>query len=141
MFLNTKSATTTSVVRPPSLSEQILASSTLASVTSKEVGDSIQLGVRTSGCLPNRGGERFAVVLHNEPLKAPPLDTVLERNVKILCFPPSAKLQTCAANKLVLSPSHPGPTMIKDISRYRNGGVSRERPHTDVRKWKFVEWN
>jgi hypothetical protein len=23
------------------------------------------------------------------------------------------KLQTCAANKLVLSPSHPGPTMIK----------------------------
>jgi hypothetical protein len=59
------------------------------------------------------GGGRFAVVLHNEPLKAPPLDVVLERNVKILCFPPPAKLQTCAANKLVLSPSHPGPTMIK----------------------------
>jgi hypothetical protein len=53
------------------------------------------------------------VVLHNEPLKAPPLDDFLERNVKILCFPPPAKLQTCAANKLVLSPSHLGPTMIK----------------------------
>jgi hypothetical protein len=43
----------------------------------------------------------------------PPLDVVLERNVKVLCFPPLAKLQTCVANKLVLSPSHPGPTMIK----------------------------
>jgi hypothetical protein len=53
------------------------------------------------------------VVLHNKPLKAPPLDVVLERNVKILCFPPLAKLQTCIANKLVLSPSHPGPIMIK----------------------------
>ena len=53
------------------------------------------------------------MVLHNEPLKAPPLDAILERNVKILCFPPSAKLQTCTANKLVMSPSHPGPIMIK----------------------------
>jgi hypothetical protein len=53
------------------------------------------------------------VVLHNEPLKAPPLDVVLERNAEVLCFPPPAKLQTCAANKLVLSPSHPRPTMIK----------------------------
>jgi hypothetical protein len=35
-------------------------------------------------------GERFAMVLHNEPLKAPPLDAVLERNVKILYFPPPA---------------------------------------------------
>jgi hypothetical protein len=58
-------------------------------------------------------GERFAVVLHNEPLKAPLLDALLERDVKILCFPPPAKLQTCAVNKLVLSPSHPRPTMIK----------------------------
>jgi hypothetical protein len=32
------------------------------------------------------------VVFHNEPLKAPPLDTVLERNVKVLCFPPPVKL-------------------------------------------------
>jgi hypothetical protein len=53
------------------------------------------------------------VVLHNKPLKAPPLDAVLEGNVMILCFPPPAKLKTCAANKLVLSPSHPGSRMIK----------------------------
>jgi hypothetical protein len=53
------------------------------------------------------------VVLQNEPLKVPPLNVVLERNVEVLCFPPSAKLQTCAANKLVLSPSHPVSTMIK----------------------------
>jgi hypothetical protein len=53
------------------------------------------------------------VVLHNKPLKAPPLDAVLERNDKILCFPPPAKLMTCTTNKLVLNPSHLGPTMIK----------------------------
>jgi hypothetical protein len=61
------------------------------------------------------------VVLHNEPLKAPPLDAVLERNVKVLCFPPLAKLQTCAANKLVLSPSHPGPTTIKVFPETKMG--------------------
>jgi hypothetical protein len=38
------------------------------------------------------GGERLAVVLHNEPLKAPPLNIVLESNVKILCFFPLVKL-------------------------------------------------
>jgi hypothetical protein len=37
-------------------------------------------------------GEGLAMILHNEPLKAPPLDAVLERNVEILCFPPPAKL-------------------------------------------------
>jgi hypothetical protein len=57
--------------------------------------------------------EGLTVVLHNEPLKVPPFDAVLERNVEVLCFPPPVKLQTCTANKLVLSPSHPGPTMIK----------------------------
>ena len=74
-------------------------------------------------------GERFAVVLHNEPLKAPPLDAVLKRNVKILCFPPSAKLQTCAANKLVLSPNHPGPTMIKVFLETKVGRIPTKASH------------
>jgi hypothetical protein len=39
--------------------------------------------VQTSGCLPDRG-EGLAVILHNESLKAPPLDAVLERNVEVL---------------------------------------------------------
>jgi hypothetical protein len=58
-------------------------------------------------------GERFAMIFHDEPLKTPPLNTVLEGDVKILYFPPSAKLQTCAANKLMLPPGHPGLTVIK----------------------------
>ena len=53
------------------------------------------------------------MVLHNEPLEEPPLNTVLEGNVEVLCFSPATKLQACAANELVLSPSHPGLTMIK----------------------------
>jgi hypothetical protein len=56
MFLKTKSATTTSAVRPLSFNKQISASSTLALVISEKVGDSTQLGVRTSSCLPDRGG-------------------------------------------------------------------------------------
>jgi hypothetical protein len=68
MFLNTKSATTASAVRPLSFSEKISASSTLASVISEEVGDSIQLGVRTSGYLLGRGGrdlQWFSIINHS----------------------------------------------------------------------------
>jgi hypothetical protein len=53
------------------------------------------------------------VDLHNEPLETPPLDAILKGDVKVLCFPPATKLQTHAANELVLSPSHPRPTMIQ----------------------------
>jgi hypothetical protein len=61
------------------------------------------------------------VVLHNEPLETPPLNAVLEENVEVLCFPPATKLQTYAANKLVLSPSHPESTMIKVIPETEMG--------------------
>jgi hypothetical protein len=37
-------------------------------------------------------GERHAVVLHNEPLKAPPFDVILEGNVEVLCLSPAVKL-------------------------------------------------
>jgi hypothetical protein len=53
------------------------------------------------------------VVLHNEPLEEPLLDAILEGDVEVLCFPPATQLQTCAANELVLSPSHPEPIMIQ----------------------------
>jgi hypothetical protein len=58
-------------------------------------------------------GEKLVVVFHDEPLKAPSFDTVLESNIKILHFLSSVNLQICAANKLVMSPSHPGPIVIK----------------------------
>jgi hypothetical protein len=61
------------------------------------------------------------LVFHNEPLKAPSFDTVLERNIEILHFPSPAKLQTCATDKLVLSPSHPGPTVIKIFPKSKVG--------------------
>jgi hypothetical protein len=62
------------------------------------------------------------VVLHNEPLEAPPLNAVLEGNVEVLCFPPATKLQARATNELVLSPSHPGPIMIKVFLETKMGG-------------------
>jgi hypothetical protein len=66
-------------------------------------------------------GERLVVVFHDEPLKAPSSNTVLERNIEILHFPSLAKLQTYAANKLVLSPSHPGTTVIKIFPKIEVG--------------------
>jgi hypothetical protein len=66
-------------------------------------------------------GEGLAVVLYNEPLEAPPHDAILEGDVEVLCFPPATKLQTRAANELVLSPSHPGPTMIQVLPETEMG--------------------
>jgi hypothetical protein len=140
MFLKMKSATTASAVRPLSFSKQTSASSTLASVISEGVGDFIQLGVRTSGCLPDRG-QGLAVILHNEPLKAPPIDSILERNVEVLRFPPLTKLQACAANKLVLSPSHPGPTVIKVFPETEMGENPEKGLAQMYKKWKLAEWS
>jgi hypothetical protein len=53
------------------------------------------------------------VVFHNEPLKVPPFNAILERNVEVSCLPPAAHLQTCTTNELVLPPSHPRPTVIQ----------------------------
>jgi hypothetical protein len=53
------------------------------------------------------------VILHGEPLEAPSLDVVLEGDIKVLYFPPLAKLQTGTTNKLMLSSSHTGPTLVK----------------------------
>jgi hypothetical protein len=58
-------------------------------------------------------GEGLAVVFHNKPLKAPPFNSILERNVEVFCLPPAAHLQTCTTNELVLPPSHPRPTVIQ----------------------------
>jgi hypothetical protein len=37
-------------------------------------------------------GEGFAMILHDEPLKTPSLNAVLERDIEIFHFPPPAKL-------------------------------------------------
>jgi hypothetical protein len=57
------------------------------------------------------------VVLYGKPLEAPSLNTVLQRDVKILNFPASAKFQASTANKLMLSSSHPGPTVVEILPK------------------------
>ena len=61
------------------------------------------------------------MVLHNEPLETPPFNAVLKGNVEVLYFPPTTMFQTCATNELVLSPSHPGSTMIKVFPETKMG--------------------
>jgi hypothetical protein len=53
------------------------------------------------------------VVLNNKPLQAPSLDTILERDFKIVSLPPTAHLQTSTPNQLMLSPGHPRATVIQ----------------------------
>jgi hypothetical protein len=53
------------------------------------------------------------VILHGEPLEAPSLDAVLEGDIKVFYFPPPAKLQTGTTDKLMLSPGHTRPTVVK----------------------------
>jgi hypothetical protein len=53
------------------------------------------------------------VVLHGKPLKAPSLNTVLQRDIKIFDLPASAKFQASTTSKLMLSSSHPGPTVVE----------------------------
>jgi hypothetical protein len=76
------------------------------------VGDSTQLGVRrwVASLIE---GQRLVVILHGEPLEAPSLDAILEGDIKVFHFPPPVKLQTGAADKLMLSSSHTGPTVVK----------------------------
>jgi hypothetical protein len=53
------------------------------------------------------------MIFHNEPLQASSFNAILEWDIKVFCFPPTAHLQTRTTHKLVLPPSHPGPTMIQ----------------------------
>jgi hypothetical protein len=66
------------------------------------------------------------VILHGEPLKAPSLDAVLERDIKVFHFPPLAKLQTGTTDKLMLSSSHTGPTVVKIPPKPKVGKDSKK---------------
>jgi hypothetical protein len=61
------------------------------------------------------------VVLHNKPLETPPLDAILEGDVKVLYLPPATHLQTRATNELLLSPCHCRPIMIQILPKAKVG--------------------
>jgi hypothetical protein len=89
-------------------------------------------------------GERVAVVFYDEPLKTPPFDIVLERNIDILHFLSPAKLQTSAADELVLSPGHPGPTVIKIFPKSKVGenpkkGLAQMYENGNLQNWVRVQ--
>ena len=66
------------------------------------------------------------MILHGEPLEAPSLNAVLEGNVKVFHFPPPTKFQTCAADELMLSSSHAGPTTVKIPPESKMGENSKK---------------
>jgi hypothetical protein len=66
---------------------------------------------------PRSGREGLVVVLHGKPLKAPSLDTVLQRDIEIFNLPASVKLQASTANKLMLSSSHLGLAVVEILPK------------------------
>jgi hypothetical protein len=77
------------------------------------VGDSIQLGVGDVRLPPRLRREGLVVFLHGKPLNAPSLNTILHRDIKIFDFLAPTKFQAGTTNKLMLSSSHPEPTLIE----------------------------
>jgi hypothetical protein len=78
------------------------------------------------------------VVLNNKPIQAPSLDTILERDFKIISFPPTAHLQTRTPNQLMLPPQGDSDTSTSTI---QNVAGRQEKLRINERKWKFAEWN
>ena len=66
------------------------------------------------------------MVLHGKPLKAPSLNTVLHRDIKIFDLPASAKFQASTANKLMLSSSHPRPIVVEIVPKPKMRKNSKE---------------
>jgi hypothetical protein len=65
------------------------------------------------------------VILHGEPLEAPPHDAVLEGNVKVFHFPPPAKFQTCTTDELMLPSIHVVLTVVKVLPESKVGENSK----------------
>jgi hypothetical protein len=61
------------------------------------------------------------MIFHDEPLKMPSFNAVLEGDIEKLHFPPPAKLSKGAADKLMLPSSHPRPTVIKILPESEMG--------------------
>jgi hypothetical protein len=59
------------------------------------------------------GGGRISVILNDKPLQAPSFNAVLEGDVEITSLPSAAHLQARAPHQLMLSSSHPRPTVIQ----------------------------
>jgi hypothetical protein len=53
-------------------------------------------------------GEGLAMIFHNEPLQAPSFNAILEWDVELFCFPPTAHLQTRTTHELVMPPAIQG---------------------------------
>jgi hypothetical protein len=133
MFLKTKSATTALAVRPLSFSRQTSASRTLASVTSRAVGDSIQLGVRTSGYLPDRGGRDlswFSTINHS---RRHPLMLSLSGISRYSIFLPR-RISRLTPPTVGADPQPSQVDSGTDTSINQSGEELRCRPRTDEQK-------
>jgi hypothetical protein len=66
------------------------------------------------------------MILHSEPLEAPSLNAIFQRNVKIFILPASVKFQTSASNMLMLPSIHLGSAMVKVLPKPKVWKNSKE---------------
>jgi hypothetical protein len=71
------------------------------------------------GLSPWSSGKWFVMIFHSEPLEAPSLNVVFQRNVEVVSLPTSANFQASTSNKLMLPSSHPKPTMVKVLPKLK----------------------
>jgi hypothetical protein len=75
---------------------------------------------------PRSGREGLVVVLHGKPLEALSLNVVIQRDIGILNLPTLAKFHASTTNKVMLSSSHPGPTVIEVLPKPKMRKNSKE---------------
>jgi hypothetical protein len=69
------------------------------------------------------------MILHGEPFEVSSLNTIFQRNIKIFSLPASTKFQTSTSNKLMLPSGHPGPIMVKVLTKPKVWKTSKEKLH------------
>jgi hypothetical protein len=81
------------------------------------------------------------MVLNNKPLQAPSLDTILERDFKIVSLSPTAHLQTSTPQPADAAPRPSQGDSDTSTSTVQNVAGREEKLRINERKWKFAEWN
>jgi hypothetical protein len=81
------------------------------------------------------------VILHDKPFQAPSFDAVLEWDVEVLGFPPTAHLQTRTPHELVLSPQPSQADNDTNTSISQSVAEYQGRLRTNEQKRKLAEWN
>jgi hypothetical protein len=79
------------------------------------------------------------MILYDKPFQAPSFDAVLEWDVEVLGFPPTAHLQTSTPPRAGAVPRPSQADSDTNISISQSVAEYQGRLHTNEQKWKLAE--